>query len=158
MMSTMFKDEAKEMLKAQNEAESKVITKLEESVEYMKLTENIVKDYQAVYDVTEESYAKLNASGQIKPQHKLKAQVEKLLGMIAAEETNSYEKAKIAMMADSVAKLTGKGVKSWAAIPYRTNSSSPSRPPPHRPRPPTMVPKKRRPPTMVPKKRRPTSP
>jgi len=35
----------------------------------------------------------LNASGQIKPQHKLKAQVEKLLGMIADEETNLYKKA-----------------------------------------------------------------
>jgi len=141
MMSTMFKDEAKEMLKAQNEAESKVITKLEESVEYMKLTENIVKDYQAVYDVTEESYAKLNASGQIKPQHKLKAQVEKLLGMIAAEETNSYEKAKIAMMADAtdavtaefssskalkkaaltaaIAKLTGKGGNTSGSDPVQ---------------------------------------
>ena len=62
----------------------------------------IVKDYQAIYDVTEESYPKLNASGQIKPQHKLKAQVQKMLGRIAAKETNSYEKAKIAMMADAI--------------------------------------------------------
>ena len=136
MMSTMFKDEAKDMLKAQNEAEGEVIAKLEESVEYMKLTENIVKDYQDVYDLTEESYAKLNASGEIKPQHKLKAQVEKLLGMIATEEANAYEKAKIAMMADAtdavtaefssskelkkaalasaIAKLTGKGGKAKA--------------------------------------------
>eukprot|EP00536_Pseudo-nitzschia_multiseries_P008510 jgi/Psemu1/325241/estExt_fgenesh1_pg.C_2160024 len=106
MMSTMFKDEAKDMLKAQNEAEDEVIAKLQESVEYMKLTENIVEDYQAVYDLTEESYAKLNASGQIKPQHKLKAQVEKLLGMIAAEETNAYEKAKIALMTDATEAVT----------------------------------------------------
>merc|ERR1719343_560460 len=141
MMSTMFKDEAKDLLKAQNEAEDEVIAKLEESVEYMKLTENIVEDYQAVYDLTEASYAKLNASGKIKPQHELKAQVEKLLAMIAAEEANAYEKAKGVMMANAteavtaefasnkdlkkvalnsaIAKLTGKGGKAAKADPVR---------------------------------------
>ena len=141
MMATMFKDEAKEMLKVQNQAEDEVIAKLEESVEYMKLTENIVEDYQAVYDLTEESYAKLNASGKIKPQHKLKAQMEKMLTMIAAEEANQYEKAKAAMMTDAteavtaefasnkelkkaaltsaIAKLTGKGGKGASSDPVR---------------------------------------
>eukprot|EP00533_Pseudo-nitzschia_delicatissima_P010549 CAMPEP_0116090184 /NCGR_PEP_ID=MMETSP0327-20121206/6819_1 /TAXON_ID=44447 /ORGANISM="Pseudo-nitzschia delicatissima, Strain B596" /LENGTH=317 /DNA_ID=CAMNT_0003581417 /DNA_START=505 /DNA_END=1458 /DNA_ORIENTATION=- len=106
MMATMFKDEAKDILKAQNDAEDKVIAKLEESVEYMKLTENIVEDYQAVYDLTEESYAKLNASGKIKPQHELKAQMEKMLVMVATEESNNYEKAKVAMMTDATAAVT----------------------------------------------------
>ncbi len=106
MIANMFKDEAKDMLKAQNDAEDKVIAKLEESVEYMKLTENIVEDYQAVYDLTEESYAKLNASGKIKPQHELKAQMEKMLAMVATEEANNYEKAKVAMMADATAAVT----------------------------------------------------
>ena len=141
MMANMFKDEAKDMLKAQNEAEDAVIAKLEESVEYMKLTENIVEDYQAVYDLTEASYAKLNASGKIKPQHELKAQMEKMLAMMAAEEANAYEKAKVAMMADAtdavtaefasnkdlkkaalnsaIAKLTGKGGKAAKADPVR---------------------------------------
>jgi len=140
MMSTMFKDEATDMLKAQNAAEDEVISKLEESVEYMKLTGNIVEDYQAVYDLTEESYAKLNASGKIKPQHELKDQMEKMLAMVAAEESNNYEKAKIAMMSDAtdavtaefssnkdlkkaalnsaIAKLTGKG-KGAASDPVR---------------------------------------
>jgi len=106
MLANMFKDEAKDMLKAQNDAEDKVIAKLEESVDYMKLTENIVEDYQAVYDLTEESYAKLNASGKIKPQHELKAQMEKMLAMVATEESNNYEKAKVAMMADATAAVT----------------------------------------------------
>jgi len=141
MISNMFKDEAKDILKAQNDAETTVIAKLEESVEYMKLTENIVQDYQAAYDLTEESYAKLNASGKIKPQHALKAQMEKMLTMIAAEETNAYEKAKISMMTDAttavtaefasnkdlkkaaltsaIAKLTGKGGKAAASDPVR---------------------------------------
>jgi hypothetical protein len=106
MMSTMFKDEAKDMLKAQNAAEEQVVSKLEESVEYMKLTENIVEDYQAAYDLTEESYAKLNASGKIKPKHALKAQMEKMLAMVAAEETSNYEKAKVTMMTDATAAVT----------------------------------------------------
>ena len=106
MMANMFKDEAKDILKAQNEAEEEVITKLEESVEYMKLTENIVDDYQSVYDLTETSYAKLNASGKIKPQHILKAQMEKMLAMVAAEESNAYEKAKIALMVDATDAVT----------------------------------------------------
>jgi hypothetical protein len=141
MIANMFKDEANDMLKAQNEAEHEVIAKLEESVEYMKLTENIVEDYQAVYDLTEASYAKLNESGKIKPQHELKAQMERMLAMMAAEEANAYEKAKAAMMVDAteavtaefasnntlkkaalnsaIAKLTGKGGKAANADPVR---------------------------------------
>ena len=106
MMSNMFKDEANDMLKAQNAAEDEVIAKLEESVEYMKLTENIVEDYQAVYDLTEETYGKLNATGKIKPQHEVKAQMEKMLAMVAAEESNNYEKAKLAMMTSATEAVT----------------------------------------------------
>jgi len=141
MIANMFKDEAKDMLKAQNEAEEAVISKLEESVEYMKLTENIVQDYQGVYDLTESSYAKLNESGKIKPQHLLKAQMEKMLTMVATEESNAYEKAKLAMMSDAteavtsefssskdlkkaalttaIAKLTGKSGRASSADPVR---------------------------------------
>jgi len=140
MIANLFKDEAKDMLKAQNQAEEEVIAKLQESVDYMKLTENIVQDYQSVYDLTETSYVKLAASGIIKPQHELKAQMEKMLTMIVAEETNQYEKAKAAMMADAttavtaefasnkdlkkaaltaaISKLTGKG-KAAASEPVR---------------------------------------
>ena len=71
------------MLEIQNKAEDEVIAKLEENLEYMKLTENIVQDYQDVLDLTQESYDKLNAAGKIKPKHDLKAQVEKMLTIIA---------------------------------------------------------------------------
>lgn len=101
-----FKDEANDVLKVQNEAEEKVIAKLEETVEYMKLTENIVEDYQAVLDTTESSYAKLNAAGKVKPSHLFKAQVEKILSAIASEEKNVYEKAKIEMMTEATDSVT----------------------------------------------------
>lgn len=81
---------------------------MQENIEYMKLTENIVADYQAAFDLTKQSYDKLNAAGKIKPQHKLKAQVEKVLTMISTEETSNYEKAKIAMMAEATEAVTAK--------------------------------------------------
>lgn len=108
MMANMFKEEANDMLKAQNEAEDKVIEQLEETVGHMELTENIVEDYQAVMDLTETSYTKLNESGKIKPQHLLKSQMEKCMSIMANEERNNYEKAKIALMVEATAAVKGK--------------------------------------------------
>ena len=105
-MANGFKEEADSMLKAQNEAEDEFIGKLEENLAYMDLTENIVDDYQAALDLTKESYAKLNAAGKIKPQHDLKAQVEKVLNMIANEEQSAYDKAKTSMMAEATESVT----------------------------------------------------
>jgi len=108
MMANMFKEEANSMLKAQNNAEEEVITKLEETVDYMTVTENIVDDYQGVMDLTETSFAKLNASGKIKPQYLLKAQMEKMLAMVQTEEHNLYDKAKIAMMEEATQAVNAK--------------------------------------------------
>mmetsp|Transcript_5786 Transcript_5786/g.14110 ORF Transcript_5786/g.14110 Transcript_5786/m.14110 type:complete len:303 (+) Transcript_5786:154-1062(+) len=106
LMASAFKEESKAMLKAQNDAEDAVIEKMEETVEYMKLTENIVEDYKGVLDLTEQSYEKLNKAGTIKPQHDLKHQMEKMLAMVSAEETNAYEKAKVAMMSEATDVVT----------------------------------------------------
>eukprot|EP00538_Stauroneis_constricta_P001233 CAMPEP_0119546294 /NCGR_PEP_ID=MMETSP1352-20130426/777_1 /TAXON_ID=265584 /ORGANISM="Stauroneis constricta, Strain CCMP1120" /LENGTH=303 /DNA_ID=CAMNT_0007590983 /DNA_START=77 /DNA_END=988 /DNA_ORIENTATION=- len=108
LISKSLKDEAAAMLKVQNDAEDEVISKLQENLEYMKLTENIVNDYQAVFDQTQESYGKLNAAGKVKPQHDLKAQVEKMLAMISNEESNVYEKAKTALMDEATISVTQK--------------------------------------------------
>jgi hypothetical protein len=94
------------MIKMQNDAEDKVVAKMEENVEFMKLTDNIVEDYQGVLDLTKTSYAKLNAAGKIKPQHDLKAQVEKMLNTMSNEEQSAYEKAKTAMMEEATAAVT----------------------------------------------------
>jgi len=105
-IAKMFQNEADSMLQLQQEAEDEVIAKMEENLEYMKLTENIVQDYQDVLALTESTYAKLNAAGQIKPQHDLKAQVEKMLSIIATEEASSYDKAKTAMMVEATEAVT----------------------------------------------------
>jgi hypothetical protein len=149
LIANSFQEEANSILKAQNDAEDQVIAKLQESVHYMKLTENIVSDYQGVYDLTEASYAKLNEAGKIKPQHDLKAQIEKMLTLIANEERSSYEKAKVSLMAEAtqvvmknfltdptlkkaalssaIAKLTGKadGSKSAAAAAATATAGGP---------------------------------
>jgi hypothetical protein len=94
------------MLELQNKAEDQVIAKLQENLDYMSLTENIVQDYQDVFDLTEQSYEKLNAAGKVKPHHDLKAQVEKILSYAANEERSSYDKAKTAMMVEATAVVT----------------------------------------------------
>jgi hypothetical protein len=101
LIANSLKEEADAMLKAQNEAEDQVIAKLEETVEYMQLTKNLVDDYQSVFDLTGETVVKLNAAGKIKPQHDLKAQMEKMLHIIAVEEQSSYEKSKMALMTEA---------------------------------------------------------
>lgn len=107
-IAKMFQNEADAMLALQHEAEDEVIAKMQENLEYMKLTENIVQDYQDVLELTQASYDKLNAAGKIKPQHDMKAQVEKLLTVIAAEENSAYDKAKAAMMAEATEAVIAK--------------------------------------------------
>jgi len=106
IINKSLREESQAMLKLQNEAEDEMIAKLQENLEYMKLTENIVQDYQDVMDLTKESYEKLNAAGKVRPQHNLKAQVERVLTMIAAEEQNMYEKKKSALMEEATASVT----------------------------------------------------
>jgi len=101
-----FQNEADSMLDLQRQAEDEVIAKLEENLDYMKLTENIVQDYQDVLDLTQTSYDNLNAAGKIKPHHDLKAQVEKMLTLISSEEQSAYDKAKSAMMAEATEAVT----------------------------------------------------
>lgn len=106
VVNKALKDESAAMLKLQNDAEDQVIEKLQDNLEYMKVTENIVQDYQDALDLTTDAYAKLNAAGKIKPQHDLKAQMEKMLTMVANEEQNVYEKAKMALMASATESVT----------------------------------------------------
>jgi hypothetical protein len=52
MISKSFKNEADAMLQLQNDAEDEVIAKLQENLDFMDLTENIITDYQDAYDFT----------------------------------------------------------------------------------------------------------
>ena len=99
-------EKAQIILKEHNEAEDKVIEALEQKLDALKMNKNMVKDFEAINELREETYKKLNAAGAIKPQHEFKTQVERMLNMIAQEEANVTEKAKVALMEEATSSVT----------------------------------------------------
>lgn len=99
-------EKAQTLLKEHNEAEDKVIAALEQKLEFLKANQNMVSDFEAINGLREQAYDKLNQAGAIKPQHDFKVQVERVLGMIAQEETSITEKTKIALMEEATANVT----------------------------------------------------
>jgi len=96
---------AVDLLKEHNEAEDKVIAALEHKLEFLQAGKNMVNDFNAINDIRATTYEKLNAAGAIKPQHDFKAQVERMLNMIAAEEASVTEKTKMALMTEATASV-----------------------------------------------------
>jgi len=94
------------LLKEHTEAEDKVIEALETKLVFLKANQNTVNDFNAVNDIRAGTYEKLNAAGAIKPQHDFKGQVERILGMIAAEESSVTEKTKMSLMTEATAAVT----------------------------------------------------
>jgi len=96
-------EKAQTILKDHNEAEDKVIQALEKQLEFLQGNTQQVDHFEAIHKLRGEAYEKLNAAGAIKPQHDFKAQVEKMLDMIAVEEASVTEKTKMALMAEATA-------------------------------------------------------
>lgn len=107
-------ERAKTLLKEHNEAEDKVIAALEQKLDFLKANQNMVNDFEAINAIREESYGKLNAAGAIKPKHDFKAQMERILAMIAQEEANVTEKTKTAIMEEATAHVTAQFTESKA--------------------------------------------
>jgi len=101
-------EKAVNLLKEHTEAEEKVIAALEHKLEYLKANQNMVNDFEAINAIRSATYEKLNAAGAIKPQHDFKAQVERMLNMIAHEEASVTEKTKVALMSEATASVTEK--------------------------------------------------
>lgn len=97
---------AKDLLKEHNEAEDKVIEALEQKLEFLQANKDQVEHFQIINKMREEAYGNLNAAGAVKPQHDFKAQVERVLNMIATEEASITEKTKVALMAEATAAVT----------------------------------------------------
>jgi len=95
-----------EILKEQNEVEQKLIESLEQELLFYKAQGNKVEDFEAINQIRAKAYADLNAAGLVKPQHDLKAQMEKVVALIAAEETRVAEGAKAVLMAAATASVT----------------------------------------------------
>lgn len=107
-------EKAVNLLKEHNEAEDKVINALEEQLEFLQGNTEQVQHFEAINTIRGETYEKLNAAGVIKPKHDFKSQVEKMLGMIAAEETSVAEKAKTALMEEATASVSDQFTSSKA--------------------------------------------
>mmetsp|Transcript_29370 Transcript_29370/g.44821 ORF Transcript_29370/g.44821 Transcript_29370/m.44821 type:complete len:304 (-) Transcript_29370:296-1207(-) len=99
-------ERAKTLLKEHNEAEDKVIGALEQKLDFLKANQNMVNDFEAINEIRENSYKQLNAAGAIKPQHDLKAQMERIINMVASEEATVTEKTKQAIMEEATAVVT----------------------------------------------------
>jgi len=97
---------AVDLLEEHTSAEDKVISALEQKLVFLKANQNMVADFDAINAERAATYAKLNAAGAIKPQHDFKAQVERMLTMIAAEEDSVTEKTKMHLMGAATAAVT----------------------------------------------------
>jgi len=100
---TMMDQKAKNLLKDHNEAEDKVIDALTQKLDFLKANQNMVNDFEAINQIRTESYEQLNAAGAVKPHHDMKAQMERVLNMIAQEEATVTEKTKMAIMDEATA-------------------------------------------------------
>jgi len=102
------------LLKEHTEAEDKVLRALEERLQFLQQGNNMVSDFEAIDALRTDTYAKMNSAGAVMPQHKFKAQVERVIAMIAAEEASVAEKAKAGLMAEATAAVTAQFSESKA--------------------------------------------
>jgi len=102
----MLDEKSVTIMKEQNEVEEKVISALEDKLEFLKENANLVQYFEGIHQLRKESYDRLNAAGAIKPQHDFKAQVERLLGMIAAEEASVRDKKSKALLEEATQSVT----------------------------------------------------
>jgi len=107
MVNKALVSKADAMLAEQNELEDAVINCLEDlHTDIDKLSGSLVQDFEAISKATEQTYAKLNAAGAIKPQYDFKSQMERVLHLIEQEEINVKEKAKTALMEEATASVS----------------------------------------------------
>jgi hypothetical protein len=97
---------AQTILKEHTEAEEKVIEALEQKLEFLKANSNMVNDFEAINIMREAAYVNLNSAGKIKPHHDFKAQIERMINMIAQEEQSVSDKAKSSLMDEATAAVT----------------------------------------------------
>jgi len=98
--------QAVEILEEHTQAEDKVIAALEEKLTFLKANRDMVRDFAAINAERVATYEKLNAAGAVQPQHDYRAQVQRMLGLIAAEEARVAEKGKADLMREATAAVT----------------------------------------------------
>lgn len=99
-------EQAVTRLREHNEAEDKVIEAMQNKLDFLKNNTHQVEHFEAIHQLRGESYDKLNAAGAVSPQYEFKAQVERVLEMIATEEASVTEKVKAALMEEATANVS----------------------------------------------------
>lgn len=104
----MLEEDGKRIVEEHNKAEDQILSILKEKHDDVVGQATIVQDAKDIMALKVATYEKLNAAGQIKPKHDFKAQIEKILAVLQAEEASSVEKAKVALMEEATAAVTQK--------------------------------------------------
>lgn len=106
MLGTMLEEDGKRITEDANKVEDAILSTLKEKKNDLLMMQNIVQDAQDIHTLKEETYVKYNAAGKIKPLHEFKAQMERVLHMVAAEEAAVTEKTKTALMEEATIAVT----------------------------------------------------
>jgi Mitochondrial ATP synthase B chain precursor (ATP-synt_B) len=101
-------EDGKRILLEHNKVEDEILGILKAKRDDLLFQANVVQDAQDIQALKVATYEKLNAAGQIKPQHDFKAQIEKLLTMIKFEEATRVEKQKVDLMTEATQAVTTK--------------------------------------------------
>ena len=98
-----LEEDGKQILANTNAVEDANIANIQAAIADLKSQQGLVEQLEAMNELQAATYAKMNETGKVKPLYGFKAQVEKLLAVIAAEEAASQEKAKMTMMDEATA-------------------------------------------------------
>jgi hypothetical protein len=102
----MLQEDGVRILEEHNKLEDAIIHDLQDKLYDVQMQEHVVQDAMDIKELRVASYVKLNAAGIIKPQFEFKAQMERLLTMMAAEEVSMQEKTKAAIMEEARVSVT----------------------------------------------------
>jgi len=99
-------EKAVNLLKEHNEVEDRVINQISGDIDLLKADLGVAETYKEINGVREGTYAKLNTIGAMKPKYDFKVHVERMIDMIATEETNVSEKRKTTLMEEATFAVT----------------------------------------------------
>lgn len=101
-----LEEDGKRILEEHNKHEDEIIAILQDKIDDLKFQSRVVQDAEDIKALKLATYVKLNAAGKIKPQYDFKAQLERMLTILEAEEISLKEKAKHTLMDEATTAVT----------------------------------------------------
>lgn len=106
-ISRALGERAETLLKEHNESEDAVIAAKQFQLDSLHDFLLEVEHFESIHKLRADSYDKLNKAGQTKPLYEFKAQLERLLDIVAQEEASVADKTKVALMAEATEHVSG---------------------------------------------------